>query len=87
MVVGLHLQRGVRDAVAHREQMFAVGLRLRDWREVVGQAARLVVAAPGSWTRKYPVGNTGRADVPATRPMPIRADLQEVLDRAWPARP
>ncbi|MDO9176337.1 MAG: DUF3703 domain-containing protein, partial [Actinomycetota bacterium] len=77
-------------AVAHVRvhlAMFAVGLRLHDWREVVGQAARLVVAAPGSWTRKYPVGNTGRADVPATRPMPIRTDLQEVLDRAWPARP
>ncbi|MDP2290993.1 MAG: DUF3703 domain-containing protein [Actinomycetota bacterium] len=76
-------------AVAHVRvhlAMFGVGLRTREWREVVGQAARLVVAAPGSCTRKYPAGNTGRADVPATRPMPIRADLQEILERTQSAR-
>ncbi|MGA0894656.1 MAG: DUF3703 domain-containing protein, partial [Ilumatobacteraceae bacterium] len=29
-----------------------------------------------------PAGNTGRARVPATRPMPIRPDLADILRRA-----
>lgn len=67
--------------------MLRLGVRTRDRREVVGQLVRLIVAAPGSWSRKYPIGNTGRADVPATRPMPIRAGLEEILDRAVTTRP
>lgn len=67
--------------------MLRVGVRTRDRREVLGQLFRLIVAAPGSWSRKYPIGNTGRADVPATRPMPIRADLQEILGQAVTTRP
>ena len=47
---------------------------------VVGQLLRLVVAAPGSWTRRYPVGNTGGADVSALLVMPIPDDLRAVLD-------
>ena len=39
-----------------------------------------MVAAPGSWTGRYPVGNTGGADVSALRPMPIPADLQVFLE-------
>ena len=35
-----------------------------------------LVAAPGSWTGRYPVGNTGGADVSALRPMPIPDDLR-----------
>ena len=62
--------------------MLRLGVHTRDGREVLGQLVRLIVAAPGSWSRKYPIGNTGRTDVPATRPMPIRADLQAILDRA-----
>ena len=44
-----------------------------------GQIVRLVVAGPGSLIRRYPVGNTGRARVRATQPMPIREDLAELL--------
>lgn len=60
--------------------MLGVGVRTRDRREILGQMLRLIVAAPGSWSGKYPTGNTGRAEMPATRPMPIRADLQAILD-------
>jgi hypothetical protein len=35
--------------------------------------------SPGSLTGRYPVGNTGRARVPATQPMPIREDLADLL--------
>jgi hypothetical protein len=60
--------------------MLGAALRRRDRREIVGQVVRLLVAAPGSWTGRYPVGNTGGADVSALRPMPIPADLQVFLE-------
>jgi hypothetical protein len=59
--------------------MLAVALRRRDGRELVGQLFRIVVAAPGSATGKYPVGNTGGADVSAFAPMPVPDDLQPLL--------
>jgi hypothetical protein len=40
------------------------------------------VAGPGSLSGRYPTGNTGRAHVPATQPMPIAGELAEVLQRA-----
>lgn len=59
--------------------MLAYGIRARDRREVLGQVVRLAVAAPGSLTKRYPVGNTGGAGVSALKAMPIPADLQELL--------
>ena len=59
--------------------MLAAAFRRRDWHELVGQAFRLVVAGPGSMTGKYPVGNTGGADVSAFTPMPIPEDLRGLL--------
>ena len=70
-------------AVAHVRThlaMLSYGLRHRDRREVIGQLVRLVVAAPGSWTGRYPGGNTGGANVSALRPMSIPDDLREVVD-------
>jgi Protein of unknown function (DUF3703) len=60
--------------------MFTAALRRRDRREIVGQVFRLIVAGPGSMTRRYPVGNTGGTDVSAFEPMPIPEDLRAVLD-------
>ena len=82
-----HLERGhilsqpmagahVRTHVA----MLACGFRRRDRREIVGQLLRLIVAGPGSWTGRYPVGNTGGADVSALRPMPVPDDLRAILE-------
>ena len=65
--------------------MLGYGVRHRERKEIVGQVLRVLVAAPGSWTGKYPVGNTGGANVSATKPMPIPDDLREVLD-AQPRR-
>lgn len=59
--------------------MFGVALRHRDRRELVGQLLRIIVAAPGSLTGKYPAGNTGGADVSPFAPMPIPDDLQPLL--------
>lgn len=59
--------------------MFTTALRRRDRRELAGQLFRIVVAAPGSITGKYPLGNTGGADVSAFAPMPVPDDLQPLL--------
>ena len=60
--------------------MLVVGWRTRDRAEIGGQILRLVVAGPGSLTGSYPEGNTGRADVPATQPMPVPDDLRVLLE-------
>src|SRR3954468_13710829 len=62
--------------------MLATAVRRREWPETLGQLFRLVVAAPGSLTGRYPVGNTGGANVNAFAPMPIPDDLKHVLDDA-----
>jgi hypothetical protein len=62
--------------------MLTTAFRRRDWHEVAGQVFRLAVAGPGSLARKYPVGNTGGADVSAFEPMPIPDDLAALLGEA-----
>jgi len=62
--------------------MFVAAMVQRDVREVRGQLSRIAVAGPGSLSGRYPTGNTGRARVPATQPMPIAGELAEVLQRA-----
>ncbi|ULN44799.1 DUF3703 domain-containing protein (plasmid) [Mycolicibacterium crocinum] len=55
--------------------MLTLALRQRDRREALGQLVRLIVAAPGSITGRYPVGNTGRVGAGLMTPMPIPVDL------------
>jgi hypothetical protein len=70
-LAGLHLRtHGV---------MLAAALRRRDARETIGQVTRVLLAAPGSLSGRYPVGNTGGADVSAFRPMAVPDDLRPLL--------
>ena len=62
--------------------MFVAAVVQRDVREVRGQLSRIAVAGPGSLSGRYPTGNTGRARVPATQPMPIAGELAMVIQRA-----
>jgi hypothetical protein len=59
--------------------MLGYGIRRRDRREITGQLMRILVAAPGSATRRYPLGNTGGANVGATTPMTMPDDLHETM--------
>jgi len=71
-------------AVAHVRThlaMLGYGVRHHDRHEIAGQLIRLLVAGPGSALRRYPLGNTGGADVSAVTPMPIPADLHALLSR------
>jgi hypothetical protein len=55
--------------------MLALALRQHDRREALGQIARIIVAAPGSLSGRYPEGNTGRTRAGLMTPMPIPDDL------------
>ena len=69
-------------AVAHVRThlaMLSCAIRNRDPHEVAGQLVRTLVAGPGSAVGRYPVGNTGGANVSAVTPMPIPDDLRDVL--------
>jgi hypothetical protein len=59
--------------------MFGAAWRGREVRELAGQTVRLLLAVPGSVSGRYPVGNTGGADVSAFRVMPIPDDLHPLL--------
>ncbi|UGT62538.1 DUF3703 domain-containing protein [Nocardia asteroides] len=59
--------------------MLTLALRGRDRREALGQVVRIIVAAPGSLTGRYPEGNTGRARVGLLTPMPVPDDLAAAL--------
>src|SRR3954452_8392086 len=62
--------------------MFGAARRRHDRRKMAGQALRMALAGPGSLTGRYPVGNTGGADVSAMQAMPIPDDLRALLESA-----
>lgn len=53
---------------------------LRISREVLGQIVRMIGSA-GSLVGAVPIGNTGRANVSAIKPMPIPSDLARYFER------
>lgn len=48
-------------------------------REILGQALRLLVAAPGSWTGKFPLGNSGLSNVSMFQPMQVPEELSRKM--------
>ena len=66
--------------------MLRFAVRTQKAHEVAGQVFRTLVAAPGSWSGKYPIGNTGGADVSAFAPMDIPHDLRPLLAPTSTAR-
>lgn len=62
--------------------MLSLALRQHDRREALGQVVRIILAAPGSLTGRFPEGNTGRAAVGIMTPMPLPTDLLAVLRSA-----
>jgi hypothetical protein len=71
-------QRHTSEHVRVHWLMLRLGASAGAWREVIGQATRIAAAAVFSriWV---PIGNTGRANVSAIRPMPIPDDLLSLL--------
>ncbi|MFK8054826.1 MAG: DUF3703 domain-containing protein [Saprospiraceae bacterium] len=63
-------------------KMLQFGVRIKSLKEVVGQIPRLLVGGIKSFVGKIPVGNPGGANVPALKPFPIEAELQNILEEA-----
>ena len=57
-------------------EMLTFAVAERDPWEVTGQLARLLLAPLGTITGRIPVGNTGRSNVSAVKPMPLPDDLR-----------
>lgn len=62
--------------------MLAQAWRHRDAGEMVGQAFRLLLVPLGHLTGRLPIGNPGRTNVSAFKPMPLRSDIAEVIAQA-----
>lgn len=84
-----HLERahilGQRSTVQHMRVHFRMlrwGLRRSNPREVAGQIVRLAGAGLKTWLGLIPEGNTGGANVSAFKPMPIPADLADLIEAA-----
>jgi Protein of unknown function (DUF3703) len=71
--------------VAHLEThwlMLGQAARERDAREIAGQVMRLAFVPLGHLSGRLPLGNSGRADVSAFEPMPVRPDIAAAIDAA-----
>jgi hypothetical protein len=63
-------------------KMFLFGVKLKNWKEVLGQIPRLLVGGVKSFVGHIPVGNTGGANVPPLQPMEIPEDLMTMIKAA-----
>jgi hypothetical protein len=60
-------------------KMLLFGIRIKDTKEVIGQIPRLLVGGVKSFVGHIPVGNTGGANVPPLKPMPIPDEIMEMF--------
>ena len=65
--------------VAVHWRMLRWAWRARDAKEWRGQCLRIALAAPSTWLRLAPRGNTGGANVPVRASLPLPTDLAEIL--------
>ncbi len=63
-------------------KMLQFGIRIKSPREIIGQLPRLLVGGVKSFVGVIPVGNTGGANVPPLRSMPIKDDIQEIFRKS-----
>lgn len=62
--------------------MLGLSLRTRDWPEAAGQMLRLALVPLGHLSGRLPLGNPGRSTVSAFEPLPVRAELADLIARA-----
>ncbi|MFY0630014.1 MAG: DUF3703 domain-containing protein [Flavobacteriaceae bacterium] len=60
--------------------MLKFGLMQKNAKEVLGQIIRLIVGGWKSFINHVPLGNTGGANVPPLKRMPIPNDIAKLLD-------
>lgn len=60
--------------------MFCFAIMRCDFREILGQIPRMILAAPSSLFGKAPSGNTGRSNISMFARKPLPKDLQSILE-------
>lgn len=63
-------------------QMLRFGIRIKNTREILGQIPRLLVGGIKSFVGKIPVGNTGGANIPPLKQLPIPEDILKIFESA-----
>lgn len=62
--------------------MLKIGLKKKDYREVLGQLFRIIGASTKTPLGIYPTGNTGGANISPFKQLPIPNDLQKIISEA-----
>lgn len=65
----------------HLKMLFS-GIHIKDMKEVIGQIPRLVIGGVKSFVGKIPVRNTGGANIPPLKSLPISEELLEMFKTA-----
>jgi hypothetical protein len=60
-------------------RMLKFGIKLKNYKEILGQFPRLLFGGIKSFVGKIPAGNTGGANVPPLREMEIPGELQHIM--------
>lgn len=63
-------------------KMLQFGVRIKSFKEVIGQVPRLLIGGIKSFVGKIPVGNTGGANIPPLKPLPIQQEIVEIFKKA-----
>ncbi len=63
-------------------KMLQYGMHIKSIKEVVGQIPRLLIGGVKSFVGKIPTGNTGGANIPPLKSLPITTELKEIFSKA-----
>ena len=63
-------------------KMLHFGFKIKSRKEIIGQIPRLLIGGVKSFVGKVPLGNTGGADIPPLRRLPIEEDILEMFKQA-----
>lgn len=63
-------------------KMLRFGIRIKSKKEVLGQIPRLLVGGVKSFVGVIPLGNTGGANIPPLKSLPIQPELKQIFKQA-----
>ncbi len=63
-------------------KMLQFGFKIKNTKEIIGQIPRLLIGGVKSFVGKVPIGNTGGANVPPLKPLPLAPELEQLLAQA-----
>jgi hypothetical protein len=63
-------------------KMLQFGIRIKSLKEVIGQIPRLLVGGVKSFVGTIPVGNTGGANIPPLKRLPVDPEIIKIFEKA-----